>query len=1044
MKLQKKCLLLILILFILTFSICLKSYAVNGATDEEYESYGFLYKKYLELSEEERAKVDTIPIKYDIPMEQYYGKYLKNNLINSIVGNLIVSNVGTNLPSSYILSSQDTNNDGVVDNKDIRVDQYGGLHLTIEDQTPYNLCWAFASLNTLETYLQLHGYGDYDYSELHLDYMDVIMERSKNSELVEERELHDGGNYLTFYEYMSHSDGPVLEEEVPYDASYSVSQDKEHLKSFQPRAEFVEDPLCLSLLKENGQAKIFNSNTGEYMPIDDNAVNSIRDEIKSKIMESGALYAVVNHNEMALSSTTGTYVVNGTNYTPDHGVTIVGWDDNFSRNNFPESIRPKNDGAYIVLNTWQGYSNGYYMYVSYEDTCIEAQLFAVNEARVINPWEIKLEGTPKTSYYVGEKFSTDGISIKAINQDGTKKDITGQCVITPNVLAANTHEVTITYTENNRTFSIKVPVEVTDSPYRVIEFKDNMMYEKVVSALGDKIFSSNPVNLSIQMTQEDIDSVEELNLQSFNGAEENVRISDISGIEKFTNLKKLYLYNNKIENIDKLENLKNLEILWISSNKIKKIDKLSGLTKLKDLDISYNEIESVKPIENLTELKSLTIQNNKIADISDLSKLTKLTSLLASNNEIENIDVISNFGLMDELQLEKNEIRDISPLHGLNHLRVLILGDNRISDLGGLPNTDTLVDIDLDNNRIDDISNLPSNINKDVLYLRNQKLSINYFGTEDEVDLPQLFSEVKDQTSPLYTDQEFTLSEGVSLINDGKKVKFENGIDIAEIKINGGRADGTVITIDRRSEIPMTDLYFDKTDIILALDEFDPQNVSNRRLKATYLPENTTSVFLTWFVEDRSIVNIEELTDESNDNHAYATLVPLKVGKTKVTLSADGTSLSAVCNVTVVASRSKILKDNSTYSIENGYLLGVKTRTSLEALKNNINETFTAKIKNVNGSQEILTGNVGTGMKVEVYRDGNLIETLTIVIKGDINGDGIANGPDAIRMLKHRKHKATLEGVEFMAADINGDGSVGGPDAIRLLKHRKNKTGYEL
>ena len=56
-----------------------------------------------------------------------------------------------------------------------------------------------------------------------------------------------------------------------------------------------------------------------------------------------------------------------TSDSPNHAVTIVGWDDNFSKNNFAHT--PEGDGAWIVKNSWgPGWGNNGYFYVSYYDT----------------------------------------------------------------------------------------------------------------------------------------------------------------------------------------------------------------------------------------------------------------------------------------------------------------------------------------------------------------------------------------------------------------------------------------------------------------------------------------------------------------------------------------------------------------------------------------------------------------------------------------------------------------------------------------------------
>ncbi len=91
------------------------------------------------------------------------------------------------------------------------------------------------------------------------------------------------------------------------------------------------------------------------------------------------------------------------------------------------------------------------------------------------------------------------------------------------------------------------------------------------------------------------------------------------------------------------------------------------------------------------------------------------------------------------------------------------------------------------------------------------------------------------------------------------------------------------------------------------------------------------------------------------------------------------------------------------------------------------------------GNTTKTTGNLATGWKITVGE-----KTYSIVVKGDVNGDGKVTTVDAARVLKNAASKYELKDVFLTAADVNNDNKVTTVDAARVLKAAAGKYSISI
>ena len=125
------------------------------------------------------------------------------------------------------------------------------------------------------------------------------------------------------------------------------------------------------------------------------------------------------------------------------------------------------------------------------------------------------------------------------------------------------------------------------------------------------------------------------------------------------------------------------------------------------------------------------------------------------------------------------------------------------------------------------------------------------------------------------------------------------------------------------------------------------------------------------------------------------------------------------------------------YTIRDGFLRAIAIGTTPESL---LSWLVPNEFISVNKGSAATEATVATGMEVVYTVNGETVQTLTVVVTGDVNGDGAISITDLVQINNHLLKKSTLTGAAASAADVNADGVISITDLVRVNNHLLKKS----
>lgn len=993
-----------------------------------------------------------------------------------------------------------------------------------KDQEGTGGCWAFASLNSVETYMKRIYNKEYTLSTRHIEYSTTKNFLNGTNEYGLNRTLGSGGNDEMVLGYYYRGSGPILESAMPFENN----EDKINIEEIQNKEVVLDINSFASFEGVNGLCD-----------------NTTKEDIKKHLMTYGSVSAGINASGNYFNpENQSLYYPSDISGDSNHAITIVGWDDNYSRHNFENT--PPSDGAWLAQNSWGsdwGKDDGYF-YVSYNDKFIcqsnngatdideeledniythtpqggyvsygsttHKKIYAANVYKLKTGAEILEEITFKlsknTNYKIYINKDNDSLDINNFTEIATGTTIhSGYTTIKPNKkiilqeekyvilmeiqnltdeyplgasypINNNTNEESISISNNTPnqsylSYSLEhLPQEDlhynTKKPFIILNAStntlddafnlENVTYNKEIYKESDTFLleadiipETNIDNLEVTITKDNSNVTDSFNITTTNN---KVSISD-----KTTLLPGDYTVEFDINEVTKSLNFK----VYLNKTIVKGNINNNGLVNYKDNIISI-------------PVKALGYDNDDLLTVEiydSLNTLVSNESITIENNPINNGTTTINI-VFDKTIFGEYNIKIIGEINTLEYQvnikeyvtqpKELFTYNNTYSILnfkGYITNLLKIEEEYLHYLKFESSNDIVGTITKDGYFEAKQTGTVTitatniYTNESDSIDIRVVNPKINRFQTTIIGDNEinpkdlFTNSTGTIKINLNtsdqiNKLQIEitdilgNPVDYFTVEENTHTENSTYIELSMKNTTPNANylvkiIGIGNTKELISLHVYEPIKITNIKtdnirttinqsfkVQIEVTPTNAYTKNLYTQIEDTNI-----LINGSNGIYAK------EYGSTKISIK-DKYQKDLLYEINVDVE--EMLFDNLTF--KDNMVLNLNNKTDYTYLINNLKVLPGEKVGLYHNNVRVRSGYLKTGMVVKKEVAGKTYQ-YDIVVNGDVNGDGLVNSLDGLKIQRHVLKLETLAKTNQQAADVNKDKKINSLDGLTIQRY---------